>query len=616
MTIGIKEAIQKIVVEKSDLNREESEAVFELIMRDDATPAQIAAFLTGLRMKGETVEEVVGAGMTMRRAVVRVNPHRRPLVDTCGTGGSRFRVFNVSTAAAFVAACAGVAVAKHGNRAMSGVCGSADVLEALGVALNLAPEANAACIDHVGIGFLFAQAHHPAMKQVAVPRREIGFRTIFNILGPLTNPAGATRQVLGVYHPDLCGLVVGALKELGSERAIVLHGEVGLDEISTLGKTYLLELRAGEIQESWLTPQDFGLIGEEPNPTWLAPADTPEQNAEILREVLAGIQETPEQRARLNLVAVNAAAALRVSGMVEDWKDATQSALEILKYGKALEVVDRLVGYSNQALRTGASMLTKILMDKRIEVADRRDKESLEGLQARCKNLPPPRDFFGALQSGEGVALIAEVKKASPSKGVIREDFDPVAIAKIYAENGATCLSVLTDAPYFQGRLEFIQQIKAEVSIPILRKDFILDEWQVYESRVAGADAILLIVAGLTVESLQNLMKIATDLEMAVLVEVHNDDELSIALDSGAKLIGINNRDLKTFHTDIETTTRLLQTMPPDADRLVVSESGIFTHEQVAGLYESGAKAILVGESLMREADIGAKVRELLGRTV
>ena len=210
------------------------------------------------------------------------------MLDTCGTGGSTFRVFNVSTAAAFVAVAAGAVVAKHGNRAMTSICGSADVLEALGIRVVLTPEQCADCIDSVGIGFLFAPHHHPAMKQVSAPRREIGVRSVFNLLGPLTNPAGATRQVMGVYEARLTTLAAGALRELGSERALVLHAEIGLDEISTIGVTQISELRGGEVRDYVLTPRDLGLDSPEPDPEALAPGATPEENAVILREALSG----------------------------------------------------------------------------------------------------------------------------------------------------------------------------------------------------------------------------------------------------------------------------------------------------------------------------------------
>ena len=330
------------LVDHQDLTRGEAADVMTLLMTGQATPSQVGALLIALRMKGETVEEVSGFAQAMRAHVVPVRTQRKPLLDTCGTGGSRFRVFNVSTACAFVLAAAGVAVAKHGNRAMTGVCGSADVLEALGVRVSLTPEQCARCIEEVGIGFLFAQSHHPSMKHVGPTRREIGVRSVFNLLGPLTNPAGATLQTLGVYDRRLCALAIGALRDLGSERAIVMHGDVGLDEISTLGATHISELRDGSIEDYVLTPHDLGLCRLEPRPLDLAPRETPHANADLLREVLGGAQADRAEQARQDLTAVNAAASLRVCGLAETWLDAVELARTILRSGKALQILDTL----------------------------------------------------------------------------------------------------------------------------------------------------------------------------------------------------------------------------------------------------------------------------------
>jgi len=339
-----------VVIEKlvcgEHLTRTEAREALDILMDGSATPAQIAAILVALRMKGETVEEVTGFAEGMRARVVPVHVGRRPLLDTCGTGGSTFRTFNVSTAAAFVAAAAGIAVAKHGNRAVTGVCGSADVLEALGVRVDLTAEQCAACIETVGIGFLFAQSHHPAMRQVNGPRREIGVRSIFNLLGPLTNPAGATHQVMGVYAAQLGPLVAGALRELGSESAMVLHGEVGLDEISTLGPTFVSELRDGEITTYTLNREDLELTGRLPSREYLAPAPDAPANAVIVREVLSGEAQDECARARRDLVAVNAAAALRVCGLADSWADALHQSRVLLSSGAALAKLEELASFT------------------------------------------------------------------------------------------------------------------------------------------------------------------------------------------------------------------------------------------------------------------------------
>ena len=257
------------------------------------------------------------------------------------------------------------------------------------------------------------------------------------------------------------------------------------------------------------------------------------------------------------------------------------------------------------------TILDKIIADKKVEVAERRRRTPESELRARLKDAPPVRDFAAAL-AGEGISLIAEVKKASPSAGVIRKDFDSVAIAKIYESSGASAISVLTDEKYFQGRLGYLLQIKRAVGIPCLRKDFIIDEYQITEARAFGADAILLIVGVLDDAELRGFLGMAHGLGMSCLVESHSEEELKRALAAGAKIIGINNRDLRTFRTDLQTTINLMPLIPDD--RIVVSESGIGTRDDVKRLEEAGVSAILVGETLMRSSDIPAAVSELLGK--
>ncbi|MDI6827056.1 MAG: anthranilate phosphoribosyltransferase [Armatimonadota bacterium] len=332
----IGEAIKK-VVEKIDLTEEEAAAVMEEIMNGDATPAQIASFITALRMKGETVDEVTGFARVMREKSVKIPTKCEPssLVDTCGTGGDRLNTFNISTTTAFVVAGAGVAVAKHGNRAMSSKCGSADVLEALGVNINLSPEKVAMCVDKVGIGFMFAPAHHPSMKHAVVPRREIGIRTVFNILGPLTNPAGAKRQLIGVSEPHLAELMARVLQKLGSERAMVVHGLDGIDELSTLGKTKVTELCDGNIKTFEISPSDFGLSNTTVES--LSQGEEPSKSAKIVEDVLQGVPGP-----RLDVVALNAGAALMIANKVPSIKDGIALALESIKSGRAMAALEGL----------------------------------------------------------------------------------------------------------------------------------------------------------------------------------------------------------------------------------------------------------------------------------
>lgn len=303
-------------------------------MVGEATPAQIAAFITALRLKGETVDEIVGLAKTMRAKAMRVVTSE-PVVDTCGTGGDGLSTFNISTVAAFVAAGAGLKVAKHGNRAMSSHCGSADVLEALGVKIELNAEQVQQCLQEIGIGFMFAPAFHPAMKYAAVPRREIGIRTVFNILGPLTNPADAKAQVLGVAEESLVEKLALVLQGLGCQHALVAHGEDGLDEITVTGKTKVCELKDGNINSYSVSPEDFGLPSANLDSL---KGGTLEENAALLRGVLSGASGP-----RRDVVLINAAAVLLAGNRVETLKQGVTLAGEVIDGGRATEKLEQLI---------------------------------------------------------------------------------------------------------------------------------------------------------------------------------------------------------------------------------------------------------------------------------
>ncbi|MGC9347845.1 MAG: anthranilate phosphoribosyltransferase [Anaerolineae bacterium] len=342
----IREAIAQLL-ERDSLSMEEAEGVMDEVMRGEATPAQIAGFLIALRVKGETVEEITGCAKAMRRAATRVTPRREndSLIDTCGTGGDRAGTFNISTTTAFVAAGAGLPVAKHGNRSVSSKSGSADVLKALGVNLDIDPDQMAACIDEVGIGFLFAPKLHPAMKHAIGPRRELGVRTVFNILGPLTNPADAKAQLLGVYDAELTEVMASVLKALGSRAAYVVHGHGRLDELSTTGPNRVSHFGVGgtngDVVTESLDPQDLGFS--------VATSDdlrggAPEENAGITRAILSGVDRGP----RRDVVLLNAAAALLVGGLASDLREGIALAAQSIDSGAALSKVDDLVRYSQR----------------------------------------------------------------------------------------------------------------------------------------------------------------------------------------------------------------------------------------------------------------------------
>lgn len=334
----IKEAIAK-VVNHEDLNEPQMMEVMDEVMEGKATPAQIAAFITGLRIKGETVDEVTGAARIMRRKATRIDARSPIIVDTCGTGGDGMKTFNISTTAAFVVAAAGLTVAKHGNRAVSSNCGSADVLEALGVKIDAQPEIVEECIHQIGIGFLFAPKLHGAMKYAIGPRREIGIRTIFNMLGPLTNPAGATSQLIGVYDPRLTEMFAGVLKNLGTKTAFVVHGLDGLDEATVTGKTRVTELKNGLINTYDIDQASF--FGD------IFPGDAllggdASVNAEITKSVLTG-----NSGACRNIVLLNAALAIITGEMAKTIKEGIEIAKECIDSGAAIKKLQALIELSN-----------------------------------------------------------------------------------------------------------------------------------------------------------------------------------------------------------------------------------------------------------------------------
>ena len=318
------------------LTEAETAQVMGALMDGDGTPAQIASFLTALRMKGETVDELVGAARAMRARMTQLTVPG-PVVDTCGTGGDGLATFNVSTAAALIAAGAGVAVAKHGNRAMSGSVGGADVLEALGVTIDLPPAGVARCLAEAGIGFCFAPRFHAAMRFAAAPRREIGIRTLLNLLGPLSNPAGASAQLVGVFAPEWTTVVAEALRRLGTRRALVVHGADGLDEISASRETVVSEVAADGVRTYHLRPGDFGVVAAGPAPR----ASDAAASASIIRGILAG-----EPGAGREVALVNAAAVLVVAARAGDWRDGYQQAAAAVASGAAAAALARLVATS------------------------------------------------------------------------------------------------------------------------------------------------------------------------------------------------------------------------------------------------------------------------------
>ena len=339
--MDIKEALNRVVAQL-DLSTAEMQDVMRLIMTGQCTDAQIGAFLMGMRMKSETIDEIVGAATVMRELAAPVKIDAERLVDTCGTGGDGMNVFNVSTAAAFVVAAAGGKVAKHGNRAVSGKSGSADLLEAAGVYLNLKPEQVARCVESVGVGFMFAPAHHGAMKHAIGPRRELGLRTIFNMLGPMTNPAGVKHQVIGVFSQALCRPMAEVLQRLGSKHVLVVHASDGLDEISLAAPTHVAELKDGTVSEYRIQPEDFGIKSQSLIGLTVEGA---QDSLALIRDAL-GKRKTENGQKAADMIVLNAGAALYAADIAGSLNEGMQLAHDALHTGLAWEKLTELASFT------------------------------------------------------------------------------------------------------------------------------------------------------------------------------------------------------------------------------------------------------------------------------
>ena len=336
----IKEALAKIVIAKN-ITQDEAFAVMSQIMSGSATEAQIAAFITALRMKGETIDEITGFAKAMRQFSIRVSPNvSGQILDTCGTGGDGAHTFNISTIAAITASAAGVVVAKHGNRSVSSVCGSADILQELGVKIDISADSVKKCVEKIGIGFMFAPSFHPAMRYAAAPRKQIGIRTVFNLLGPLTNPADSCVQLVGLYNEELLEKIAGVLCNLGLKRALVVCGKDGLDEITVTSKTSVCELIDGQIKKYEIEPEDFGMIK---HPIKELLGGDAKVNAQIANSVLNACDS-----ACLDAVVINAGAGIYVAKNLDSIYDGVKLAIEAIKSGAAKAKLDALVKITNE----------------------------------------------------------------------------------------------------------------------------------------------------------------------------------------------------------------------------------------------------------------------------
>tara|TARA_Y100000768_G_scaffold191042_1_gene143185 strand:+ start:5 stop:1816 length:1812 start_codon:yes stop_codon:yes gene_type:complete len=600
--MNINEAIEKIS-SGTDLKKEEIKKVFLSIMNNECSDAEIISFLMTLKTKGESVEEITGAAEVLREMCQKLNLSSDKLVDTCGTGGDGQNTFNVSTASAIIASAAGVKIAKHGNKSISSKSGSADLLEYAGINIDLSEEQSQKCFEDHGITFMFAPKYHLAMKNVAKVRRSIKTRTIFNVLGPLSNPANAKFQVLGVYDKELVKPIAEVAKQLGVKKALVVHSEEGLDEISCEKDTFVAELNNGQIKEYRINPKDFGL---KPCSLDSLKVKNVEESYKIFLEMLEN-----KNIEAVNIICLNAGAAIYVSGIKSSLKESILYAKEIIESGEGLKKFNAIKKSMPEKIQT-PKILEEILENKEKEVSERKLKIPLEDLVEIDYMKSFRRKFKQALLQKidqNKAAVIAEIKRASPSLGEINMNIMPAKVASDFEEMGAACLSVLTDAKYFKGSGAILEMAKKGCNLPILRKDFIIDEYQIDESIVMGADCILLIAAALDKNLMEKLYIEAKQKNLDVIVEVHDHNELEAALEINCDIIGINNRNLHTFEVDLNTTIDLIKYI--NNDQLIIAESGIHSSEDVKTMNDCGINTFLVGESLMTAKDPKNKFKEI-----
>jgi anthranilate phosphoribosyltransferase len=644
----IREAIQ-LAVDRKDLSKEMAYAVMEEIMSGTATPSQMASFITAVRMKGETKDELLGFALSMRERARRVTAPENA-IDLCGTGGDGLKTFNISTAASFVVSAGDVPVAKHGNRAISSSSGSADVLSALGIPVDLGPADVERCISGTGMGFMFAPGFHRSMKNVMDTRREVGIRTFFNILGPMLNPARVRRQLVGVYDPWMTTLVAEVLNELGTERAMVVHGQ-GMDEVTNLGRTHVVELVDGKMKTYDIAPEDLGIETAEATDIRGGSAL---DNARTMLSVLRG-----DRSPRSDVVAMNSAAALVVAGKAPDMKEGLELATDILSSGRALSKLEQFseacIDIESKAqltcniemlrnrrilpetLRTRAEDITNHLvseMGKSREgksllrnldedlvrdpnvlsvLMTSRMKRVLDGIQVTTGTATRSvSSLSGAIAAAEGLAVIGEYKPRSPSSGALMVPPSIGTVADAYTRSGITAVSVLVEEEFFGGGVAAFSDMRSRVAIPMLFKDFVSSEAQVELARDVGANAILLIAKALTPDCLDELVRASVSEGIEPLVEVHDEIDLekvsSCASYDSIEMIGVNCRNLQTLEVDMASAISLGRKI--DDGKTVIAESGVNTPDDLRRL--EGFDAVLVGSLFMRADDLEQTAKEMM----
>ncbi len=643
----IRDAIAK-VVERKDLTTDEAREVMREMMSGIATQNQISSFITAMRMKGEKERELLGFARAMRECASKISAPAGA-VDLCGTGGDGARTFNVSTVASFVVSATGTAVAKHGNRSVSSRAGSADLLEALGIPYDLAPSDVEECISNTGFGFMFAPVFHSSMKNVLGPRKELGLRTFFNILGPLSNPARVKNQLIGVYDPSLLRPVIRVLRDLGSSRVMAVCGS-GTDEITSQGMSKVAELRDGNVREYEINPRGF--VDSCDSSSDVAGGSAAD-NARIALSILRG-----ERSTRRDIVTLNAGAALYVSGRVSKLDEGVDLASAAIASGKAYAKLKEIAAFASQLdLRRQMNIAPpelatrrlqpKVLKDRCAEVSYeliskiREVKGGAAELQMLetdllsepsvlsvlfltrsmrlltdgtydARGIRKPSVKLSDAISDTGLSIIAEYKPRSPSAGPLEVGPDPMKTVDSFERAGAAAVSVLVESDYFRGGPELFSLVRSRLHLPMLFKDFVTSPRQVEMARALGASALLLIAKALKPEALDYLVHASVSAGLEPMVEVHDQADIQklVSCDcyEDVKLVGINTRDLRTLEVDLSKLQTLARLIPND--RFLIAESGITSARDIASLH--GFDAALVGSSLMHSESLEGLLAELV----
>lgn len=556
--------------------------------------AEQEAFLLELNQRGFTGKDIAEM-VELFYGEMPAKLNTPGAIDLCGTGGSGLKRINTSTLNALILAACGVPVAKHGNKAASGRYGSFDLLEDLGLNITLGKDELETIYKDLGLAFIFARSFHPVFKHFAAVRQSLGVKTIFNILGPLLNPATPDYQIIGTSNVKDMELIAEACQVMGKQHVLVLTGSDGLDELTLTGETEVRELKGGEILSYTLKPEDFGF---QPVDFSEIEGGSSEFNIKLSNEIISGKCTTQH----MNLVLMNTGLSLKFMDKVKTYKDGVDIARQAIQNGSVKRLLDNYGRLSNTP-----DVLVEIVKKKRHELEDLKKALPLETIRSDLDM--SDRSFKKAVTGKNTLSIIAEIKKGSPSQAEIyKGELNPEIIAREYEAGGANAISVLTEKNYFGGQLENLGIArKATSTTPLLMKDFIIDPYQVYLARYYGANAVLLIVAILTNDQIRAYTKIATSLGMHALVEVHNSKELDVALGAKAEIIGVNNRNLHTMDVDTKTFVRLCRDVPKHV--VLVAESG-YDQDSISRVHGL-ADAALVGTSIMQEADTGVALETL-----